>query len=96
MDIKTFSKAFEPQKMGNIADLKLVKTDVEIHEETRKDMNNEDYKVMFIIQEGIEYRVPISVIEQLKAIVESKPDLTMFKVSRTGSGMATKYQVIPL
>lgn len=96
MDIKTFAKEFEPQQMKNIADLEVVRADVEIKSETRKDQNNEEYNVMFIIKDGEEYRVPQSVITQLKAVIEAKPDLTSFKVTRTGQGMGTKYQVIPL
>ena len=96
MDIKTFAKSYEPQQMKNIADLEVVRTDIEIKEETRKDQSNEDYNVMFVVVEGIEHRVPSSVITQLKAILEAKPDLATFKVTKTGSGLGTSYQVISL
>jgi hypothetical protein len=96
MDIKTFAKEFVPQQMKNIADLELVRADTEIHKETRKDQNNEDYNVIFIVKEGEEYRVPPSVVTQLKTLLEAKPDLSAFKVLKTGTGMGTKYQVIPL
>ena len=96
MDIKTFAKEFEPQQMKNIADIEVVRTDTEIRKESRKDQNNEEYTVMFIIKDGEEYRVPSSVVTQLKTLVESKPDLASFKVVKTGTGMSTKYQVIPL
>lgn len=96
MEIKQFAKEFESQAMKNIADLEVVRTDTEIKSETRKDQNNDEYKVMFIVKEGEEYRVPASVVTQLKAVLEAKPDLATFKVTRTGSGMGTKYQVISL
>jgi len=96
MDIKTFAKEYVPQQMKNIADLEVVKADAEIKKETRKDQNNEDYQVMFIVVNNEEYRVPSSVVTQLKGVVEAKPDLATFKVVRTGQGMGTKYQVIPL
>ena len=96
MDIKSFAKEYTPSQMKNIAELEVVRADTEIKKETRKDQNNEDYQVMFIVIEGVEYRVPSSVVTQLKAVIEAKPDLTSFRVTRTGTGMNTKYQVIPL
>jgi len=75
---------------------KFVLKPIEFTTETRKDRENQEYTVNFIVIEEEEYRVPISVIEQLKGIIEAKPDLETFKVVKTGTGMNTKYQVIPL
>ena len=96
MNIKDFAKAYEPQRMGNIADLEKVETKTEIKSETRKDQSGEEYHVMFVLVEGKEYRVPASVVEQLKTILAELPDLQYFKVNKTGQDKATKYQVIPL
>ncbi len=96
MNIKEFAQAYEPQKMKLISDLESVKSTIEFKTETRKDRENKDYLINFIVIDGVEYRIPISVIEQLKVVLESKPELESFKVSKTGEGMATKYQVIPL
>ncbi len=96
MDIKSFAKDYEPQQMKNITNLEVVRADTEIKEENRKDQNNEEYHVMFVVVKGVEYRVPSSVVTQLKAVIKAKPDLTTFKVTKTGEGMGTKYQVIPL
>ena len=96
VSIKDFAKAFEPQQMKNIADLETVEANTEIKRETRKDQSNEEYNVMFIVKDGEEYRVPPSVVSQLKAVIEAKPDLTTFKVTKSGQGMGTKYQVISL
>lgn len=96
VSIKDFAKAYEPQQMKNIADLEVVDANTEIKKETRKDQNNDEYNVMFIIKDGEEYRVPPSVVTQLKAVIEAKSDLVSFKVTRSGQGMGTKYQVISL
>ncbi len=96
MNIKEFAKEYEPQRMRNITDLEVVRTDIEIKEEDRKDQNNEEYHVMFIVVDKEEYRVPASVLAQLKAIIEAKPDIKTFKVTKTGEGKGTKYQVISL
>ena len=43
-----------------------------------------------------EYRVPKSVLKQLKEQLEVNPKLKFFKVNKTGEGMKTSYTVIPL
>jgi len=96
VSIKDFAKAYEPQQMKNIADLETVDANIEIKSVTRKDQSNEEYSVMFIVVSGEEYRVPQSVVTQLKTVLEAKPDLATFKVSKSGQGMGTKYQVISL
>jgi len=94
--ISQFATAFEQSKMKNIADLDIVKTDLEITDETRQDSDNREYNVKFLTINNVEYRVPPSVLEQLKAVLESKPALKTFQVKKTGEGLATKYQVIPI
>lgn len=96
MNIKEFAKSYEPQKMKLISDLESVKANIEFTTEVRKDREDKEYTVNFVVVEEIEYRVPISVVEQLKGIIEAKPDLETFKVIKTGTGMNTKYQVISL
>ena len=95
--IKESAQEFEPNRMKNVADLEVVKTDVEfIQNETRTDQENQTYKVSYFVQDGFEYRVPASVLEQLQTILKAKPDLKTFKVDKRGEGKATKYQVIAL
>lgn len=96
VNIKDKATNFISQQMKNIADLEMVKVDVEIFDDVRQNKDNEDYKVMFIVENGEEYRVPTSVLEQLKLILESREDLKMFKVVKSGVDLNTKYQVIPL
>jgi len=94
--LKDFAQAYEPQQMKNIADLESVDTLLEIKTEKRKNREGEEYIVSFITINDEEYRVASSVIEQLKGILESSPNLKSFKVKKTGQGMGTKYQVISL
>ncbi|MBP92506.1 MAG: hypothetical protein CMC55_00125 [Flavobacteriaceae bacterium] len=96
VSIKQFAEAYEKKRMNNIADLEVVNTDIDIQTEVRLDMDNKEYQVSFIVVDGKEYRVPNIALEQLKAILETNPDLKNFKVNKTGQGMATKYQVIPI
>jgi len=96
MNIKEFANEYEPQKMGNITELEVVRTDIEIKSEDRVDSNNESYHVMFVVVDEKEYRVPPSVVGQLKEVLKAKPNLATFKVTKTGEGKNTKYQVISL
>ena len=91
------AKSFEPKSMKNIADLEVVTTDVQfVENEERKDSEGKQYIVNYITIDGQEYRVPNSVLEQLKAILKEKPDLKGFKVTKIGTGLNTKYNVFPL
>lgn len=96
VSISQYAKEYSPQQMKNISELEVVNTDADIKQEVRKNIEGEEYTVRFIVINGDEYRIPSSVIEQLKMFLESKPSLKTFKVKKTGQGMATKYQVIPL
>jgi len=94
--LKEFARTFESQQTKNIADLKECPIDVELREKSGIDKNGEKYSFNVIVFNGEEYRIPDSVVTGLKAILEKKPTLTKFSVSKTGQGLNTKYQVIPL
>jgi len=90
------AKAYEPQRMKNIADLEVVSIKQDIKKETRKDKSGEDYTVSFLVIDNEEYRVPNSVLEQVQIFLVEKPDMTTFKVTKKGEGLNTSYQVVPL
>lgn len=94
--LKEEAKTYESHSIGNIADLPKVSTSLKV--EDREGTNEEgklfQYKVIMV--DGQAYRVPVSVLKSLKAILEDKPNLENFKVKKTGQGLATEYTVIPL
>jgi len=95
--IKEAAQNYEPKRMKNVADLEVIRTDIRIVEnEKRKDQNDEEYSVSYFVLNDEEYRIPVSVLEQLKSILEKKPELKTFSVKKTGEGKGTKYQVITL
>jgi len=94
--IKDFAKTYEPQKTKNIVELEAVSVEQEIKTEVRKNRNNEDYNISYVVINNEEYRVPNSVIEQLQTILKEKPDLKTFKVTKKGEGINTSYTVIQL
>ncbi len=90
------AKNYIAPTMKNITDLKEVQTDVEIIDETFKEGTEDEFKVKAVRVDGELYRVPVSVLKSLKAILEIKPDLKRIKVTKSGTGMSTEYTVIPL
>jgi len=94
--LNEFAQAFESKQTKNIADLKEVSTTLNVEPRSGLDKNKEKFTYNVIVIDGEEYRVPDSVMTGLKAILEKKPTLTKFSVSKTGSGLNTSYQVIPL
>ena len=87
-------------KTKNIADLEKVSTDLELVEDSFE--FTKDNVTKTVKQEVLEigeekYRVPVTVKQQLKVIMEDNPALKFFKVKKTGTTKDdTRYQVIPL
>jgi hypothetical protein len=101
--LNEFAKDFEPaSKTKNVADLKEVSTDIdliddefEVTDKITKQLKKVKQKVILVNNE--KYRVPSSVIGQLKVILEDNPNCKKFKVKKSGTTMDdTRYQVIPL
>ena len=95
-NLKETVLAYEPPQTLNVADLEVVPIDVEVHEETGKNKEGEDFTYNYIEVDGKRYRVPNSVLTELKTILEEQPNLTKFRVKKTGAGLQTRYTVIPL
>ena len=100
--IKDTAQAYEPKRMKNIADLEVVSIEQEIKSEVRKEGTDDAYEVSFMVLPDAEtgkleeYRVPNTVLEQLKAILKVKPDMKTFTVGKEGSNLNTKYTVVQL
>lgn len=94
--IKEEASNYEAQRARNIAELDKVSTKLDVYEKTFKENTPDEFKIKLIQVNGIEYRVPVTVLASLKDILSIKPDLEFFKVTKTGSDLQTKYTVIPL
>ncbi len=100
-NLKEASQAYEPKKTLNIADLDLVDISWPVEERTGKTTKKntegveyeETYSYKVMIVGGIDYRVPATVLEEIKKMLKLVPDLKFVNVSSTGSGMQTKYSV---
>jgi hypothetical protein len=101
--LSDFAKDFEPaSKTKNIAELKEVSTTInliddafEVTDKITKQVKTVKQKVVMV--DGEKYRIPSSVIAQLKVILDDNPNCKKFKVKKSGTTMDdTRYQVIPL
>jgi len=96
-NLRETSKEYEPKKTLNIADLDIVSLDVPMDKVSGTNQEGKDFEYHVAEIEGEKYRVPVSVIQQLKVLLEDKPELKKFKVKKSGSTKDdTRYQVIPL
>lgn len=94
--LKDEAKEYIPQQTKNIADLPEVSTTLIVEDRVGTDSNGVDYKYKVVVVNGVDYRVPGKVLGDLKAILEKKPNLAKFAVTKKGSGLQTQYTVISL
>lgn len=94
--LKDISKAYEPKKTKNIADLEAVSLKVPMSKTSGTDKEGKDFEFYVATIAGEDYRVPTSVIEQIQTLLENKPDAKTVKVVKKGTGMNTTYSVIEL
>ena len=96
VSIKEEALNYETPKTLNIAELASVPTTIDIqHKEFTKE-DGEKFSMMVCAVDDKEYRVPKSVLADLKAQLEANPELKNFKVNKSGEGLKTNYTVIPL
>jgi len=101
--LNEFAQSYEPiATTKNIADLSEVSTDLDLEDDSFEFTDKTTGKPKSVSQKVItvnneQYRVPVSVIQQLKILLEDNPNLKKFKVKKSGSTKDdTKYLVIPL
>jgi len=94
--IREEANLYEPKTTKNIADLEKVSVELNVEERTSTDKNGKEFSYKVAVIEGEDYRVPPTVLKQLKEQLAEKPDIEEFKVRVSGSGMNTEYTVIAL
>jgi hypothetical protein len=96
------AKDYKSNATKNISELPEVSTELEVFDDQFElvDKLTKQPKVVkqkVICLNNINYRIPVSVFQQLKIILEDNPNLKKFKVKKSGEGIdGTRYQVIPL
>ena len=90
------SQEYEPSTTKNIADLEAVSLDMKTEDREGKTKEGKVFNYKVIVIDNLEYRVPASVLGDIKTIMSAKPTLKTVKVIKKGTGMNTEYTVIPL
>lgn len=90
------AKAYTPKKTLNIADLDRVNLSWELKEGVGTDKDGKDFEYNYFEVNGIEYRVPNSVLEKLKEGLQFRPDIKFIRVLKQGTGLGTKYSIVVL
>lgn len=93
MNIKDKATAYEPPTTLNIADLDECPLDLDLKEGSGTNAEGKDFTYNYAELNGKQYRVPNSVLEEIQKILKLKPEVTKVKVTKTGSGLATRYKV---
>lgn len=94
--LKESAKDYTPQQTKNIADLPEVSVELALEDREGRNKDGEAFSYKVIVVDGEDYRVPGKVLGDLKSILEKKPTLKKFAVSKKGSGLNTQYTVIPM
>jgi len=94
MKINQMAKEYVSPETKNISELEIVPVDLDIKVDVVNEGTPEEFKVNKITINEEEYRVPNSVLKQLKLLLEDDPNMEAFKVLKDGEGMKTTYQVV--
>ena len=99
--LKDEALAYESKQTKNIVDLEIVPIDLELEDDEFEAEDERTGKIKVIKQkvatiDGERYRVPNSVLKQLKVLLEDNPKMSRFKVKKSGQGLNTDYTVIPI
>lgn len=100
-NIKEAAAEYVAPNTQNISELSEVLVSAEITEaEYERKEPKEGEEAKFTVNEievdEVKYRVPNSVLGQLKTQLAEKPDAEKFKVVKEGEGLNTKYTVVML
>lgn len=94
-NIKEQAQAYQPPQTKNICELDFVSVNEDIKTKTVGEGTEDQFSYDYIVVDETEYRVPKSVLKQLKAHLEAQPNMEAFSVKKSGSGLGTEYTVIP-
>ena len=94
--IKELAQRYVPQETKNVADLPEISVDENIETKVVNQGKEDEFSYEYMTKDGIEYRVPKTVIKQIKRILEVSQNVKFVKVVKKGSGLATEYNVVPV
>lgn len=93
--LKESAMAYEHPQTLNIADLEKIPISLEVKDGEGKDKEGTTFKYRFATIEGKDYRIAGTILGGIKAILEKMPNLEFVSVIKHGTGMNTRYTVLP-
>ena len=95
-NLREEAQAYEPPQTKNISELESIPVDIAVYEKEFSTKDGKPFTTKMISVKGVEYRLPGSVLESVQAILKKMPNLTHISVVKSGEGLGTKYQVVPI
>lgn len=93
VSIREQAKEIKQYETLNVVALEKISVEADIKERAGQTEDGKEFSYFYIEVDDQPYRVPVSVLQQLKGLLEEKPETKFFKVNKDGEGMNTKYQV---
>lgn len=91
--LKEEATNYTPTQKLNVSELKELDLNIVLLDGEGTDTVGKKYYYKYFEKDGNEYRVPNIVLEKIQDILKLKPSVTKVKVTKTGSGLGTKYKV---
>ena len=91
--LKETAQGYIPKQTLNIADLDRVDISFPVEDRTGTDSEGKEFSYKVMIANNLEYRIPNTVLEEIKKILELKPEVNFVNVTKAGSGLSTRYSV---
>lgn len=96
MDLKQTSQEYIPPQSTNISELEKLPLNCTLEDAEATAKDGKVFKYKYTQIDGVKYRVPGTVIGQIKQILKEYPNINHVTVNKSGTGMDTKYMVIPI
>ncbi len=95
-NIRESAKAFMPKTTKNVADLDRLDLELPVEHRTGTDKEGRSFEYDVVVKDGEDYRIPASVLNSIKTILEAKPSQKTVRVVKKGTGMNTEYTVVQM
>lgn len=91
--LKETATDYIPKRTLNVTDLDRVDLSFPVEDRTGTDKDGKKFDYKVIVANSQEFRVPATVLEEIKKILKLKPEAKFVKATSTGSGLNTVYSV---
>lgn len=92
--LKEEAETYVAKKTKNIADLDIVPVNLDVEEETGTDKEGKEFTYKYIKVNEENFRVPNTVLDDLKTMILENPTIEFIKVIKEGEGLGTRYKVV--